>query len=55
MSFKQFLDYFPYFCQYLSNYQLHCDIFGSKRDIFILFKHVIQILVFELSYSITQI
>ena len=31
MSFRQFLDYYSYFCQYLCNYQLHCDIFGSKR------------------------
>ena len=31
MSFSQFLDYFSYFCQYLSNYQLNYDIFGSKR------------------------
>ena len=31
MSFKQFLDYYSYFCQYLCNYQLNYDIFGSKR------------------------
>ena len=30
-SFRQFFDYFSYFCQYLCNYQLHYDIFGSKR------------------------
>ena len=31
MSFRQFLDKFSYFHQYLGNYQLHIDIFGSKR------------------------
>ena len=31
LSFRQFLNYFSYFCQYLCNYQLHYDIFGRKR------------------------
>ena len=39
LSFSQFLEYFSYFCQYLSNYQLHYDIFGSKRVNW-LFNHI---------------
>ena len=47
MSFKQFLDYYSYFCQYLCNYQLHYDIFGSKRvnQLIILYPHTTHLII----------